>query len=58
MASNSVLKDKRKIVEEPAKEEDMWIFVDTECRVDKKVLHMEFIIPSIPGQRVSSPTIG
>jgi hypothetical protein len=32
-----MLKSKRKIVEEPTKEQGMWIFVDTECRVDKKV---------------------
>ena len=37
MSSTSVLKNKRKIVEEPAKEQGMWIFVDTECQVDKKV---------------------
>ena len=38
MASKSVLKNNRKIVEEPAKEQQMWIFVDTECLVDKKVI--------------------
>ena len=38
MASNSVLKSKRKTVEEPAKEQGIWIFVDIECRVDKKVI--------------------
>jgi hypothetical protein len=32
-----VLKRKRNIVEELAKEQGMWIFADTECRVDKKV---------------------
>ena len=37
MASKSMLKSKRKTVEEPAKEQGMWIFADTECRVDKKV---------------------
>ena len=37
MASTFVLKNKRKTVEELAKEERMWIFVDTECCVDKKV---------------------
>jgi hypothetical protein len=37
MASNSVLKCKRKIVKEPAKEQGMWIFADIEGRVDKKV---------------------
>ena len=31
MASNSVLKSKRKIVEELAKEQGMWNFADTEC---------------------------
>ena len=37
MASNPVLKRKRKIVKEPSKEQGMWIFPDTECWVDKKV---------------------
>ena len=37
MASKSVLKSKRNIVEEPAKEKGMWIFVDIESWVDKKV---------------------
>ena len=38
MASNSMFKSKRKTVEEPAKEQGIWIFVDTECQVDKKVI--------------------
>jgi hypothetical protein len=38
MASNSVLRNKRKIFKEPAKEQGIWIFVDIECRVDKKVI--------------------
>ena len=38
MASKSILKNKRKTVEEPAKEQEMWIFVDIECQVDKKVI--------------------
>ena len=37
MASNSLLKNKIKIVEEPSKEQGMWIFANTECQVDKKV---------------------
>ena len=32
-----MLKKKRNIVEEPTKEQEMWIFANTECRVDKKV---------------------
>ena len=32
-----MLKKKRNIVKEPTKEQGMWIFVDTECQVDKKV---------------------
>ena len=32
-----MLKRKRKIVKEPTKEQGMWIFADTECRVGKKV---------------------
>ena len=31
MALNFVLKSKRKVVEELAKEQVIWIFVDTEC---------------------------
>ena len=38
MESNSVLKRKRKTTEEPTKEQGMWIFADTQCRVDKKVI--------------------
>ena len=38
MASNSVLKNKIKTVEEPVKEQEMWIFADTKCQVDKKVI--------------------
>ena len=38
MASNYVLKNKRRIVEEPAKEQGIKIFVDTECQVDKKAI--------------------
>lgn len=38
MASNFVLKSKRKTVKEPTKEKGIWIFVDTECQVDKKVI--------------------
>ena len=37
MESTSVLKNKINIFEEPAKEQGMWIFADTECQVDKKV---------------------
>lgn len=37
MASTSVLKNKRKVVEELIKEQGTWIFTDTECNVDKKV---------------------
>ena len=32
-----MLKNKRNIVEEPAKEQGMWIFADTEFWADKKV---------------------
>ena len=38
MASNSSLKSKRKIVEEPTEKQEMWIFANTKCRVDKKVV--------------------
>ena len=38
MASNYNLNNKIKIVEDPAKEQGIWIFVDNECRVDKKVI--------------------
>ena len=37
MALNSVLKSKIKTIEEPSKEQGIWIFVDTECQVDMKV---------------------
>ena len=38
MASNFVLKSKRKTVEDPSKEQGIWIFADTQCRVDKNVI--------------------
>ena len=37
MASNAMIKKKEKVVEEPTKEQGIWMFADTECRVDKKV---------------------
>ena len=37
MESTSVIKNKRKVVEEPIKEQGTWIFANTECKVDKKV---------------------
>ena len=37
MASTSMLNNKRKDVKEAVKEQGMWIFADTECKVDKKV---------------------
>jgi hypothetical protein len=37
MASTSMMKNKRKDVEEPIKEQGTWIFADTEWKVDKKV---------------------
>ena len=36
MESNSSLKRKRKVVEEPTKKQESWAFTDMECRVDKK----------------------
>ena len=38
MASNSIFKNKRKTTEELAKEQEMWIFANIECRVHKKVI--------------------
>ena len=38
MESNYVLKNKRRTIEEPAKEQGIWIFVDTKFQVDKKVI--------------------
>ena len=38
MASTSVMNNKRKTVEEPINKEGIWIFADTECQVDKKVI--------------------
>ena len=36
--SNSSLKNKRKTVEELMEKKEVWTFIDTECRVDKKVV--------------------
>ena len=33
-----MMKNKRKDVEEPIKEQGTWIFTDTKCKVDKKVI--------------------
>ena len=38
MELNSALKNKTKTVEEHAEKQEMWIFIDTECQVDKKVV--------------------
>lgn len=37
MASKSMIKNKGKDVEDPTKEHGIWIFMDTKCRMDKKV---------------------
>ena len=39
MASSSMTKNLNKIVEESIKEDGIWIFSDTECKVDKKVYY-------------------
>ena len=38
MASNSTLKNKIKIIEEPTEKHEMWIFTDTKRGVEKKVV--------------------
>ena len=39
MASTSRIKNLNKTVEEPFKENGIWIFTDTECKADKKVCY-------------------
>ena len=39
MASNSMIKNKGKVVADPIKEHGIWIFADTECKVHKKVTY-------------------
>ena len=39
MASTSLTKNQKKTVEEPIKENGIWIFTDTECKADKKVCY-------------------
>ena len=39
MASTLLTKNLKKIVEDPVKENGIWIFVDTECKADKKVCY-------------------
>jgi hypothetical protein len=39
MASSSLTKNLNKNVKEPIKEDGVWIFLDTECKVDKKVCY-------------------
>ena len=41
MASKSLTKNLNKIVEESIKEDGVWIFSDTECKVDKKVCYTQ-----------------
>jgi hypothetical protein len=39
MASTSLTKKLNKTVEEPIKENGIWIFTDTECKADKKACY-------------------
>ena len=39
MALSSLTKNLNKTVEEPIKEDGVWIFSDTECKADKKVYY-------------------
>ena len=39
MSSTSLTKNLKKTVEEPVKENGIWIFADTECKADKKVCY-------------------
>ena len=39
MESKSLTKNLNKTFEEPIKENGIWIFLDTECKVDKKVCY-------------------
>ena len=39
MASTSLTKNQKKIVDEPIKENGIWTFTDTECNADKKVCY-------------------
>ena len=39
MASTSLTKNQKKIVEDPIKENGIWIFTNTECKADKKVCY-------------------
>ena len=39
MASSSLTKNQKKTVEEPIKENGIWIFIDTECKANKKVCY-------------------
>ena len=39
MALSSLTKNLNKTVEEPIKEDGVWIFSDTECKIDKKVCY-------------------
>jgi calcineurin-like phosphoesterase family protein len=39
MASSSLTKNLNKTIEEPIKEDEVWILSDTECKADKKVCY-------------------
>ena len=39
MASSSLTKNLNKTVEKPIKEDGVWIFTNTECKVDKNIYY-------------------
>ena len=39
MESTSLIKNQKNIVEDPVKENGIWIFMDIECKADKKVCY-------------------
>ena len=39
MTSTSLTKNQKKTIEEPIKENGIWIFTDIECKADKKVCY-------------------
>ena len=41
MASSSLTKNLNKTIKESIKEDGVWIFLDTECKVDKKVCYTQ-----------------
>jgi hypothetical protein len=58
MESTSMMKNKGKVVEEPIKEHRIWILLIQSVEWIRRSHLLEFVIPSIPGQRIYDVVTG